>query len=1050
MLRIPFTTWNCCIGFWMLWLCGWNVPIASAQVNRGEIPNTTYWLAMNSYYDGDFATAKKGFQEAAKSGIATPDGRWVDSICFHTMIGECDYQLGNIASALDQYASALKIYLQQPNWMLQIDFPANIDAMTTGVPITWGQPTRNTRVGKFPDRFMLVQDTLTASPADAKGNINLVTGKQAIPIRANEIARCTAVSVRRRRELMGLVCPRDTFTDTLLTAFSRRPAPPNNWSSCWVDVQLGLAYAASGKVTQASSELAKGLQAGGTLDHQLTSAALLELGQLALYEGKFEAAMTLFLEATYSASQFDLYDDMEEGFRYAQLCWLLQNKNSMFPALAPAIQWASAKKVRKLDVALRLLAAENATMIGETNVAAGFLASAQKSMLRTEMASVRPGARWQFEMARINFANQNFAEGAANLAVAMKFQQASSKWLFQIALANTFIMKGGVTERDADQLYSEVLRDPGVADWATDALEALTVSSTSFPESFEQWFLLALQRKEPEKAMEIADRLRRHRFYATLPLGGRLLSLRWLLEAPQESLTASGQKQRQDLLLKYPPYAQVSQQAEAIQKELAALPLLGEDDETKKKQTELFGKLAKASTAQEVLLRNIAVRRDPAEYAFPPTLNLKEMQPKIPERTLVLSFVQINGKLHGYALGRQRAMHFEPEAIPKLKADLTTIFKAWGLDEKNQLLTAKDLANTTWRSAARHLLLTLTNKMKDENWDLFDEVVIVPDSLVWYVPWEALPLNDQDDAPLLISKVRVRTVPTLSLALPDAAVKQPFDRSAIVAGKLYPRDDLAVSTTAYDQMKERFPQAAKLLSNIPAPSSLFLSQADQLVVYHDLDELSKGAYDWAPCPVDKAKAASYLSEWFALPWRGPRQVILPGFHTAAEASLRRNASGDELFLTSCAFLASGAKTVLLSRWRNGGQASYSLVREFAAESPYGAASSAWQRSVQLVMQNPLDAPLEPRLQSSEKLEDLKTDHPVFWAGYLLIDTGSMPPGSPPPAAAKPAEAVPKKPADEVKKDEAKKEEVKKEPEAKKPLEPGKVPAEVEALNPQNK
>jgi CHAT domain-containing protein len=736
---------------------------------------------------------------------------------------------------------------------------------------------------------------------------------------------------------------------------------------------------------------------------------------------------------------------MEEGFRYAQLCWLLQNKNTMFPPLAPAIQWANAKRIRKLDVALRLLAAENATLLGDTNAAAAFLSAAQKGMLRTEMSVARPGARWQFEMARVNFANQNFAEGANNLGTAMKFQQASSKWLFQIALANSFVVKGNVTERDADQLYSEVLRDPGLADWATDPLEALTVSSTSFPESFEQWFLLALQRKEPEKAMEIADRLRRHRFYATLPLGGRLLSLRWLLEAPTEMLSANGQKQRQDLLLKYPVYAQASQQAEALQKELSALPLMIDDEDGKKKQAELFGKLAKASTTLEVLLRNIALRREPAEYAFPPTLNLKELQPKLPPRTLVLAFIQIQGKLHGYALSRERTMSFQPEALSKVKADLSAVLKTWGLDDKNQSLTVKDLTNDTWRPQARKLLKTLSNNMKDENWDLFDELVIVPDSLVWYVPWEALPLGDQADAPPLVSKIRVRTVPTLSLAQTDAQVKQPFDRSAIVAGKLFPRDDLSISNAAYEQLKERFPQAAKLLSNIPAPSSLYLSQADQLVVYHDLEEPTKGIFDWAPCPVDKAKVGSSLSEWFALPWRGPRQVILPGFHSAAESSLKRGATGDELFFASCAFLASGAKTVVLSRWRNGGQASYQLIREFAAESPFGSASAAWQRSVQLLMQNPLDAPLEPRLQSSEKLDDLKTSHPVFWAGYLLVDTGALPPGAPQPPPAKPEETAPKKPAAEEKKPVAEKA-----AEPKAPPPAGKVPAEVEALNPANR
>jgi hypothetical protein len=1004
----------------VLGMVGWGAGPAWSQLNQGEIPNAAYWQALALYHGGEFVSARRAFQDAAGGAIRGPEGRWVDSICFHTMLGECEWQLGNPAAALEQYTAALKLYAQHANWMLPIDFPANISA-ATGRPVTWGRSSRNTQLGQFPERFMLLQETVTATPADAGGNFSLVTGKQAVPIRAAEIARCTALAQRRRRELLGPVSPRDPFTDLMQATFARRAVPPNSWAVCWADVHLGLAYAAQGKVAQAVSELDKGITAGGTLDHHLTSAALLERGHLTLYEGKFAEAQAWFLEATYSAAQFDLFDDIEEGLRYALLCWQLQNRLEPFPPLAPALKWASANRLRKLEVALLLLAADHAIFLGDAATANNLLASAQKSMLRTELATSRLGSRWQFGMARLHFSQRNLAEGGSHLATALKFQRNASPWLFQIGLTGTLVAGGTLAERDAAQLFSEVLRDPGVSDWGLDPLDALAVSSSAFPAPYERWFQLAVARMEPDQAMEIADRLKRHRFYATLPMGGRLLALRWLLEAPPALLTPAAQQQRQDLLVKYPAYAQASQQAEVLQQELATLPLVAPDDDVRKKQTELYGQLAAATTTLEVLLRNIALRREAAEYSFPPTLNVKQLQTQIPPRTLVLAFAEINGDLYGYALGRERTMLFPLEGSGKLKADLVSILKAWGLDDRNQLITAKDLANDTWLPAARRLVKALTNGMKDDNWANFEELVVVPDGFLWYVPWEALPLTDDPAPPLLIEKLRVRIVPTLALAAPDPLVKQPLDRAALVAGKLSPRDELSVSQSACDKLEEHFPHTARLLNNIPAPSSLLLSQADQLVVYHDLGETGPGAYDWAPCPVDKARPGSQLAEWFALPWQGPRQVILPGFHTAAEASLRRGGSGNELFLTSCALLASGTRTLLVSRWRNGGQASYALVREFAVESPFTSAAAAWQRSVQLVRAAPLDAPLEPRVQNSEKLEGLTTSHPVFWAGYLLLDTAAVPPGMTkdavaapaPPAAVPPPPAAPKKPAPPV-------------------------------------
>jgi hypothetical protein len=684
-------------------------------------------------------------------------------------------------------------------------------------------------------------------------------------------------------------------------------------------------------------------------------------------------------------------------------------------------------------------------------------------MYKREMVLGRPGARWNFEMARIAFANGDTSDGASNLAVAMKFQQASSRWLFQIGLADALVTSNSVSEREADTLYSDLLRDPTARDWSIDPLESLTVASTSYAAALEHWFNVALLRKEPEKALEIADRLRRHRFYSTLPLGGRLLALRWILEAPKESLDAKALLQRQDLFNKYPNYAEASIQAITLQQDLERLPLLPTDDEERKQQAKLLVQLAKTSALQEVILRNIALRREPSDYAFPPNLDVKQLQKTLPDRTLVLCYINISNKLMGFALGKEKYATFPVATAPQLKTELAAMYKVWGLREKNQLIDAKDLLNESWRSTARRLMKALTNNMKDESWANFDEVVIVPDSVLWYVPFEALPLSDEENAPPLISKVRVRYVPTLSLAAPDAIPKPAADRTGVVAGKLFPRDDIAIATGEYEKIAATIPTAVSLTNKLPVVSSLFASQLDQLVVYHDLDETNArgaGPYDWSPLPVDRAKTASFLGEWISLPWDAPRQVVLPGFHTPVESGLRKGvATGDELFLTSCAFLASGSKTLLLSRWRAGGQTSYDLSREFAIEAPHNSASAAWQRSVHLAMHAPVDFSREPRLEASEELDGLDASHPFFWSGYLLVDTGSEPKSDKPkvvvakpevkdPAAKKPD--AEKKPEAEKKPAEEKKPEGEKKPDDK-PAKgvddevDGKLPPDLEAL-----
>ncbi len=66
------------------------------------------------------------------------------------------------------------------------------------------------------------------------------------------------------------------------------------------------------------------------------------------------------------------------------------------------------------------------------------------------------------------------------------------------------------------------------------------------------------------------------------------------------------------------------------------------------------------------------------------------------------------------------------------------------------------------------------------------------------------------------------------------------------------------------------------------------------------------------------------------------------------------------------------------------------MREFVQELPHESAASAWQRSVELARASELDPNAEPRVKASSADDVITADHPFFWAGYLLADTGYRP------------------------------------------------------------
>jgi hypothetical protein len=89
-------------------------------------------------------------------------------------------------------------------------------------------------------------------------------------------------------------------------------------------------------------------------------------------------------------------------------------------------------------------------------------------------------------------------------------------------------------------------------------------------------------------------------------------------------------------------------------------------------------------------------------------------------------------------------------------------------------------------------------------------------------------------------------------------------------------------------------------------------------------------------------------------------------------------------------MSAGAETALLSRWRVGGQSALDLVREFAQELPHTSAADAWQRSVQLLGESPIDPANEIRVKVGKNPVEIKGSHPFFWAGYLVVDSGWRP------------------------------------------------------------
>jgi CHAT domain-containing protein len=983
-----------------------QVRPAVAQAPDRTVPTPSYHAAFGDFNDGDYKNALDRFQNEGRGAIKYGLSRWIDSICYETMCGECYYQMGIYPKALAHYTSAIELYLASPNWMVQVQFPTlRADTNMRKAP-PWATRRPQAPLGLYPMKMLINQGQIDVNSQIRSGGV--VQMASSYPIEPQEIVRCTTLAIRRRAHLLGPMAAHDPLFDSLIAALSRRPGPPNHWSEAWINLELGVALAAGGREGQAVAVLQRATLAAGEFEHPMTGVAHLELGRLAMNRGDFNVASQHFEEASYASYYYGDAGVLEEAFRYGSLVHLLANRKGMFAPLTPAIQWAKTTRMRQLQASLLLQAAENSAVLGQTAQAATLIEEARLAIGRRQMGAGRIGGRRDFLAATVFFQAKKIPEGDAALAAAMNFMSKGSFWLFHMQLVDNFYTggsSGASSARAAVDLYQLVLRDPQPADWMLDPAECLAVMMTPHSLFYEHWFEAAMARKEHEVALEVADRTRRHRFLTTLPWGGRLESLRWVLEAPKELAGPVASLQRQDMLLRYPLYEQLHQQATDLRKAIGSLPLVSDDQETVKKQAQGLSHLSTLSRRQEAILREIAVRREPAVLAFPPMRTTADIQKALPKGHALLVFFATSRAMYGFLLDSDRYADWQVSVSPQVIGRQTALMlRDMGNYQQNHELTLKDLADSKWKQTSRDLLEALLKGSRADFSTRFDELIIVPDGVLWYLPFEALEVQVKGQLQPLISRFRIRYAPTASLAVASPGIGHRRGNTGVVLGRLFPKLGEETLKSTFDKMAKAIPGCVALRSPLPSSSAIFANLVDRLVVFDDLG-VGADPYGWSPLPLDRAKGSGTLGDWLSLPWGSPEEVILPGFHTASEESLKRvsrASPGAELFVTTCGMMASGTRTILLSRWRSGGQSSLDLIREFTQELPHTSPADAWQRAVLVVAGSRLNLDEEPRVKRTKADDDdaPRANHPFFWAGYMLVDSGlpSQVAAVPPPIA----------------------------------------------------
>lgn len=964
-----------------------------------EIPHASYYSGVQAFYDGEYRTAERELRRETQHGVRSAQSRWIDSVCYQAMLGEVLYHEGRNAESLAAFDQACQIYLAYPNWLLQVRFATGAsgprpDANRARRAPAWGQSTRNFVLGNFPKTEQILVGDLNANQAYQTGGV--VREPMFWRVNVVEIMRMTALSIRRRNELLGPLAAQDSISKEMAVVLGRgNLAPANHWSQTWIDLLRGLAQQGMGRLDEANALLGKSLVIDGQLDHPLTGIALLEQGRIAMAKGDTKKAAQLLSEASYSGFYFDDYGVITDAATNGWTNYLAAGGTGTYAPLEGIAAWAQLNRLLHTATKVRLDQVEGLLWQGQLPGAIAILDDVGKHM--GEMRGCLPAVQQLYMQAVVHLMQGKAEAGGETLNKALAAQSSVSLRNFQIQRTSEMYDAREASARVAVDFYKALLADPSAMDWIRDPLDAMAVMGTDQSAAFDRWFVAALERKDAALALEIAERAKKRQYLSGQPFGGRLLALRAILESPANSLTPEVAQERQRILASFGDYQKLVDAGQKIHDQLATSPILASNPGETKTLNPQYDAWKRNTMDRQAMLIQMAVRPLPTSCEYPPLMSTADLQKSLAKGETLIEFHVAGGNMYGFVVTAADAHIWQLPDAKKLKAGLSNFLKALGNYGANRQLSLAELKNDAWREASKDADTAIFG---DARVDLAKttSLVIVPDDLLWYVPFEVLTPGGANSKKVLGDLFPIRYGPTAALAVANPQLLRRPLHTGIIANDLKFGGDEADRTALVQELAGDLTGPIVLGENLSQPANLISPLLDQLVVMDDF--AANADIGEAPTlfPRSRGSAKDSLNNWIMLPFGGPQQIVLTGVASEAEQGLRtsrrpgRHArTGGDVFDTLCDLMAGGARTILMTRWRTNGRTNFDLVHEFARESAHGPAAEAWQRACVLAREAPLDASQEPRLKRSDESVEMPTaDHPFFWAGYLLVDTEPRP------------------------------------------------------------
>jgi hypothetical protein len=946
--------------------------------------------------EGNLDEAQKLFVLGLGRAMAPGEPRGIESISFLAALGECEYQRGNLAAALDWHESVLQLVHQTQGWTQWVE-PVAIQGLKTNP---------NDRGLSF---LASPVDSRSASPSGywqlkqgIPGVFLVVPSLGVFPqalqftIDAPEIQRAIGLTLRRRAEILGPLVGLIDSSSLIDTALRSEPLSQDPIVQAGSIILQEISATTLDPQSSRAERLMAASQLPGGFDHPMSATAWLAISDQAVHQRRWADAIIWAEAALKNACQWQQTQVAVEAVRSLGVLTTAQPIPAARAPFLRLVSWAKDGSSQLIGNAL-LAEAQRLLTLGETDESAAAMLRLENLFDRRRWASLPLTSQAAWVHYRLALARGDSAEAdtrwqwlAKSLRSDAAFQSAAIP-IFRLHWLLEARRRQHVADADLLLWLPDLLLVPDPHLWKFHPHAAVLHLNSDLREGYQAWQDLAWRRGDESERWWAAQSLHRwQQARAADRSGGRVATLRrWFFSLP-DTLASSDSVAAKAWRDGYPELATRAKQYLNLRTNIARdpqpwSPSSWSISKWTEAQQKSWMSLITASQELESTLQLLATSSSDMELDAPAILPLKDLQSQLHPQQAVLALTIHSSQCWAMMVSAERVSMYRVGELAEIENLVVSLWHHLGVDQN----PADALGNgaMAWQADALQLRDMLLPQAVWGELEQQKHWTIVPMGSLWCLPFELLP--GPNGAAWIASHDLSYAASIGWLATQFLPASQPTDLRVVHQSGFW-LPDAVKDQNLTDSLANQHQGAVWNPwrdQGQPLPSRWMGLQSKTLLA---AGWSAASPRFWAPLGYDSNDNDSMALRWPLLPSQSPRILLLPGASVAGPKDPIAFGYAVDQFVADLA--ASSNRVAMIARWPVRGASTHKLLDQFLKELSLSPPSIAWQTAVKSSWNRKLDPGLEPSYApAAGAAMPIDPTSPRFWAGNLLIGNSSIGP-----------------------------------------------------------